>query len=99
VALSLCADLHLVRALQVGQKRGREAMEEDAMDVAPKKKIRLGLPATQWITVHNSHRPIKQRCSSACRKTGLIAFRSHSAKRSWLHPLSLHILTSTWQTR
>jgi len=46
---------------KVGQKRGREAMEEDAMDVAPKKKIRLGLPATQWITVYNAHRPMKQR--------------------------------------
>ncbi len=47
--------------MQVGQKRGREAMGEDAMDVAPKKKIRLGLPATQWITVYNAHRPMKQR--------------------------------------
>ena len=28
---------------------------------APKKKIRLGLPATQWITVYNAHRPMKQR--------------------------------------
>lgn len=46
---------------KVGQKRGREAMEEDTMDVAPKKKIRLGLPATQWITVYNAHRPMKQR--------------------------------------
>ena len=27
----------------------------------PKKKIRLGLPATQWITVYNAHRPMKQR--------------------------------------
>ena len=28
---------------------------------APKKKIRLGLPATQWITIYNAHRPMKQR--------------------------------------
>lgn len=28
---------------------------------APKKKVRLGLPATQWITVYNAHRPMKQR--------------------------------------
>lgn len=49
--------------LQVGQKRGREAIDDDAMDVAPKKKIRLGLPATQWITVYNAHRPMKQRCA------------------------------------
>jgi hypothetical protein len=47
--------------VQVGQKRGREAIDDDAMDVAPKKKIRLGLPATQWITVYNAHRPMKQR--------------------------------------
>ena len=49
------------REVQVGQKRGREAIDDDAMDVAPKKKIRLGLPATQWITVYNAHRPMKQR--------------------------------------
>jgi hypothetical protein len=46
---------------QVGQKRGREA--DDGLDdaQAPKKKVRLGLPATQWITVYNAHRPMKQR--------------------------------------
>eukprot|EP00897_Mesotaenium_endlicherianum_P007893 jgi/Mesen1/7131/ME000369S06444 len=27
----------------------------------PKKKIRLGMPATQWITVYNARRPMKQR--------------------------------------
>ncbi len=26
-----------------------------------KPKVRLGLPATQWITVYNAHRPMKQR--------------------------------------
>jgi hypothetical protein len=26
-----------------------------------KKKVRLGLPATQWTTVYNAHRPMKQR--------------------------------------
>ena len=47
---------------QVGHKRSREQMESDAEDLnAPKKKIRLGLPATQWITVYNAHRPMKQR--------------------------------------
>ena len=35
--------------------------EEALEDAAPKKKIRLGLPATQWITVYNAHRPMKQR--------------------------------------
>jgi len=59
----LC-DLSLA-ASQVGQKRSREAMEADELDLAPKKKIRLGLPATQWITVYNAHRPMKQRCVGA----------------------------------
>ena len=61
---SVTSDDHLWSACigsQVGQKRGREAIDDDAMDVAPKKKIRLGLPATQWITVYNAHRPMKQR--------------------------------------
>ena len=45
----------------MGQKRGREG--EDLLDdaSAPKKKVRLGLPATQWITIYNAHRPMKQR--------------------------------------
>ena len=46
----------------MGSKRTREQMEGDAEELtAPKKKIRLGLPATQWITVYNAHRPMKQR--------------------------------------
>ncbi|EFJ31718.1 hypothetical protein SELMODRAFT_144765 [Selaginella moellendorffii] len=47
-------------ALKVGQKRNRLAVEEDDDD-QPKKKIRLGLPATQWITVYNARRAMKQR--------------------------------------
>ncbi|XP_028110256.1 casein kinase 1-like protein HD16 isoform X1 [Camellia sinensis] len=45
---------------QVGQKRGRLLinLEEDEQ---PKKKIRLGSPATQWISVYNARRPMKQR--------------------------------------
>jgi hypothetical protein len=35
-------------------------VEEDEDD-QPKKKIRLGMPATQWITVYNARRPMKQR--------------------------------------
>lgn len=27
----------------------------------PKKKVRLGSPATQWISVYNARRPMKQR--------------------------------------
>jgi hypothetical protein len=45
---------------QVGQKRGRLTMEEDD-DEQPKKKIRMGMPATQWISVYNARRPMKQR--------------------------------------
>eukprot|EP00877_Chromochloris_zofingiensis_P013793 jgi/Chrzof1/8668/Cz03g19130.t1 len=48
-------------AAKVGQKRGRESEELLDDSQAPKKKVRLGLPATQWITVYNAHRPMKQR--------------------------------------
>ncbi|XP_066306978.1 casein kinase 1-like protein HD16 [Miscanthus floridulus] len=44
---------------QVGQKRGRLLIEEEA-DEQPK-KIRMGMPATQWISVYNGRRPMKQR--------------------------------------
>ncbi|GAA0168371.1 non-receptor serine/threonine protein kinase [Lithospermum erythrorhizon] len=47
-------------ALKVGQKRARLLINlED--DEQPKKKIRLGSPATQWISVYNARRPMKQR--------------------------------------
>ncbi|CAI0409860.1 unnamed protein product [Linum tenue] len=42
-----------------GQKRGRLNIEED--DGQPRKKVRLGVPATQWISVYNARRPMKQR--------------------------------------
>lgn len=45
--------------IQVGQKRGRLTMEGE--NEQPKKKIRIGLPATQWISVYNAHRAMKQR--------------------------------------
>ncbi|XP_057525040.1 casein kinase 1-like protein HD16 [Amaranthus tricolor] len=45
---------------QVGHKRGRLTMEEDD-DEQPKKKIRMGMPATQWVSVYNARRPMKQR--------------------------------------
>lgn len=48
---------------QVGQKRGRLTMEEDD-DEHPKKKVRVGMPATQWISVYSARRPMKQRFSS-----------------------------------
>ncbi|CAA3000497.1 casein kinase 1 HD16 [Olea europaea subsp. europaea] len=42
------------------QKRGRLMMDEDD-DEQPKKKVRIGMPATQWISVYNSRHPMKQR--------------------------------------
>ena len=44
---------------QVGQKRARQVNDED--DGSAKKKIRLGAPATQWVSVYNSRSPMKQR--------------------------------------
>lgn len=44
---------------QVGQKRGRVIFDEE--DEQPKKKVRMGMPATQWISVYNARRPMKQR--------------------------------------
>lgn len=35
-------------------------MEEED-DEQPKKKIRMGMPATQWISIYNARRPMKQR--------------------------------------
>lgn len=45
---------------QVGHKRGRVMLDEDE-DGQPKKKVRLGMPATQWISIYNARRPMKQR--------------------------------------
>ncbi|XP_076895196.1 casein kinase 1-like protein HD16 isoform X2 [Bidens hawaiensis] len=44
----------------IGHKRGRLTMEQED-DEQPKKKIRMGMPATQWISVYNARRPMKQR--------------------------------------
>lgn len=38
-------------------------MQEDD-DEQPKKKVRMGMPATQWISVYNGRRPMKQRLYS-----------------------------------
>ncbi|KAL6974384.1 Casein kinase 1-like protein hd16 [Sarracenia purpurea var. burkii] len=47
-------------ALKVGQKRGRLLVDlEDAGQ--PCKRVRLGNPATQWISVYNSRSSMKQR--------------------------------------
>lgn len=56
--------LFYVKVICESRKRGRLNIEdeEDNRD-QPKKKIRLGLPATQWISVYNAHSPMKQRFS------------------------------------
>ncbi|CAN1161843.1 Casein kinase 1-like protein HD16 [Linum perenne] len=51
---------------QVGHKRGRLTMEGED-DEQPKKKVRMGMPATQWISVYNARRPMKQRPYKLCR--------------------------------
>jgi hypothetical protein len=43
----------------VGHKRVRLALEDD--DEQPQKKVRVGIPANQWISVYNARRPMKQR--------------------------------------
>ncbi|XP_027124722.1 casein kinase 1-like protein HD16 isoform X2 [Coffea arabica] len=47
-------------AQKVGHKRGRLTFEDEE-DEQPKKKVRMGMPATQWISVYNARRPMKQR--------------------------------------
>ncbi|CAM0905462.1 unnamed protein product [Alopecurus aequalis] len=47
-------------ALKVGQKRGRLLVNHEE-DEQPKKKVRLGSPASQWVSVYNARRPMKQR--------------------------------------
>ncbi|WMV56491.1 hypothetical protein MTR67_049876 [Solanum verrucosum] len=44
--------------LQVGQKRGRLNIEED--EEQPRKKVRIGVPASQWISIYNARKPMKQ---------------------------------------
>ncbi|KAJ6846982.1 casein kinase 1-like protein HD16 [Iris pallida] len=58
-----CALLRPIRidgALKVGQKRGRLPINSEE-DEQQKKKVRLGSPATQWISIYNARRPMKQR--------------------------------------
>ncbi|KAL0900190.1 hypothetical protein Bca101_084151 [Brassica carinata] len=40
--------------------RGRLSIGEEEED-APRKKVRLGVPATQWISIYNARQPMKQR--------------------------------------
>jgi serine/threonine protein kinase len=48
-------------AQKVGSKRKAETLDEEGEDGRPRKKVRLGMPAQQWITIYNAHRPMKQR--------------------------------------
>ncbi|GAB2276960.1 Casein kinase 1-like protein hd16 [Dionaea muscipula] len=45
---------------QVGQKRSRLNMEGED-DGQPNKKVRQGVPATQWVSIYNARLPMKQR--------------------------------------
>mmetsp|Transcript_9700 Transcript_9700/g.11243 ORF Transcript_9700/g.11243 Transcript_9700/m.11243 type:complete len:750 (-) Transcript_9700:568-2817(-) len=45
---------------RIGQKRSRDS-SDDGDEARAKKKVRQGVPATQWITVYNAHKPMKQR--------------------------------------
>ncbi|XP_004252842.1 casein kinase 1-like protein HD16 [Solanum lycopersicum] len=47
------------KILQVGQKRGRLNVEEG--EEQPRKKVRIGVPASQWISIYNARKPMKQR--------------------------------------
>ncbi|KAL0441487.1 UNVERIFIED_CONTAM: Casein kinase-like protein HD16 [Sesamum radiatum] len=47
-------------AQKVGHKRGRLTLEDEE-DEQPKKRVRLGMPATQWISIYNARKPMKQR--------------------------------------
>lgn len=57
----LLAGVRLLKIIvwQVGQKRGRLNVEDD--ESQPRKKVRLGVPATQWISIYNARLPMKQR--------------------------------------
>lgn len=46
------------KVIQVGQKRTRLSRDEEE---PPQKKVRMGLPATQWISIYNARVPMKQR--------------------------------------
>ncbi|CAH9102404.1 unnamed protein product [Cuscuta europaea] len=58
-----CTSLRPIKidgALKVWQKRVRLTLNLEE-DEQPRKKVRLGNPATQWISVYNARHPMKQR--------------------------------------
>ncbi|GAA0158193.1 non-receptor serine/threonine protein kinase [Lithospermum erythrorhizon] len=48
------------KVIQIGQKRSRLNLGDDD-DHQPRKKVRNGVPATQWISIYNARQPMKQR--------------------------------------
>ncbi|KAL6774314.1 hypothetical protein ACKKBG_A24520 [Auxenochlorella protothecoides x Auxenochlorella symbiontica] len=44
-----------------GGERGGGERASPAPALVPGRRVRLGMPATQWVTVYNAHRPMKQR--------------------------------------
>ncbi|KAL6568192.1 Casein kinase 1-like protein hd16 [Orobanche hederae] len=47
-------------AQKVGHKRGRPTLEDEEEE-QPTKRVRMGTPATQWISIYNARKPMKQR--------------------------------------
>lgn len=47
--------------LHIGIKRQREEVSNEENESNSRKKIRLGIPAAQWISIYNAHKPMKQR--------------------------------------
>jgi len=45
----------------------------DEEDEQLKKKVRMGMPATQWISVYNAHRSMKQRYKLCLKSLAIIA--------------------------
>jgi hypothetical protein len=70
--MCLICTLDLVKLIyQVGHKRGGLTMDEE--DEQLKKKVRMGMPATQWISVYNAHRSMKQRYKLCLKSLAIIA--------------------------
>ncbi|KAE9454326.1 hypothetical protein C3L33_13774, partial [Rhododendron williamsianum] len=55
---------------QVGQKRSRLNVEDDD-DGLSKKKVRLGVLATQWVSIYNAKMPMKQSTGVHCGGIGV----------------------------
>ncbi|KAL8102390.1 casein kinase 1-like protein HD16 [Apium graveolens] len=80
-------------ALKVGQKRGRSPFELE--DSGPRKKVRLGTPATQWISVYCSRPPMKQRYHYNVTDSRLYQ-HVEKAKEDGLHISSVASSSNLW---